>query len=162
MRMIKFLALMIMITGLPSLQAAQFDWLDNLNVQAIADRDGFRLRLANRFQIDNATVDVVLNQVDRMSDAYMVLRMGEMSHRPIPEVMQTYERRSSSGWGALARSLGIKPGSSEFHALKRGHDLDYGPQGKKGKKDKKSKHKHHHDDGYSKGKNKSKGKGKSN
>jgi len=25
--------------------------------------------------------------------------------------------------GALAKDLGIKPGSDEFHALKRGHDL---------------------------------------
>ena len=27
------------------------------------------------------------------------------------------------GWGNLAKTLGIKPGSREFHALKRGHDL---------------------------------------
>jgi hypothetical protein len=26
-------------------------------------------------------------------------------------------------WGVLAKSLGIKPGSKEFHALKRGQDL---------------------------------------
>jgi hypothetical protein len=27
------------------------------------------------------------------------------------------------GLGAIAISLGIKPGSKEFHALKQGHDL---------------------------------------
>jgi hypothetical protein len=60
-----------------------------------------------------------------------------MSGRSIDVVTAQYKKNKGRGWGALAKSLGIKPGSPEFHALKRGDDL-YGQKGKgKGKKDKK-------------------------
>jgi len=50
--------------------------------------------------------------------------------------------------GALAKSLGIKPGSKEFHALKNGNDF-YDDKGKDKGKSK--------DKGQGKGKGKSKG-----
>jgi len=57
-----------------------------------------------------------------------------MSGKPIDYVTEQYKESKGRGWGALAKSLGIKPGSPEFHALKRGDDL-YGQKGKsKGKK----------------------------
>jgi hypothetical protein len=65
----------------------------------------------------------VLNNVEKPSDAYLVLRLGEMSKQPIENVIEKYKSDKGKGWGALAKSLGIKPGSKEFHALKRGHDL---------------------------------------
>jgi len=34
--------------------------------------------------------------------------------------------KGANGWGALAKELGIKPGSEEFHVLKGGHDLRSG------------------------------------
>jgi len=33
-------------------------------------------------------------------------------------VIDSYRKNKSKGWGALARDLGIKPGSKEFKALK--------------------------------------------
>ena len=53
----------------------------------------------------------------------MVLRLGEMSKQPTENVIKKYKSGKGKGWGALAKSLGIKPGSKEFHALKRGHDI---------------------------------------
>jgi len=65
--------------------------------------------------------------------------------------MERYRADKGKGWGVLAKSLGIKPGSKEFHALKRGHDIyDYnGKDRDKGK-----------DKGKCKNKSKSKGKGR--
>jgi hypothetical protein len=48
-------------------------------------------------------------------------------------VLEKYEAGKGRGWGALAKSLGIKPGSSEFHALKRSDDLDDTSHAGKGK-----------------------------
>jgi hypothetical protein len=71
----------------------------------------------------------------------MVLRLGEMSNKPPEYVIKEYKERKGKGWGVLAKSLGIKPGSKEFHALKRGQDLyDDQAQGK-GKGKGKGKHK---------------------
>lgn len=113
--------------------AGDFDWMPNFNVQAQADPFGFRAKIATRFNIGDAQITSVLSNFPNPADAYVVLRLGEMSGKPIDYVTEQYKKGKGRGWGALAKSLGIKPGSPEFHALKRGDDL-YGPKGKgKGK-----------------------------
>ena len=118
--------------------AGDFDWIRNFNIQADADPSGFRARLGTRFQIGDAQINMVLDSVGDPSDAYMVFRLGEMSNQPTARVIEKYKSGKGHGWGAIAKSLGIKPGSKEFHALKRGHDLyDENPECKskgKGKK----------------------------
>jgi hypothetical protein len=55
-------------------------------------------------------------------------------------VIEQYRSSKGKGWGVLAKSLGIKPGSKEFHALKNGHDLkDRGESKEKGKSKEKAK-----------------------
>jgi hypothetical protein len=103
--------------------AGDFDWIRNFNIKAEANPSGFRARLATRFKIGDAQIKIVLNNVENPSDAYMVLRLGEMSKQPTENVIEKYKSGKGKGWGALAKSMGIKPGSKEFHALKRGHDL---------------------------------------
>ena len=111
--------------------AADFDWIKDLNIQAQADPSGFRAALGTRFKIGDVEISAVLGNVAYPGDAYMVLRLGEMSRRPTDYVLQQYGSGKGKGWGALAKSLGIKPGSPEFHALKNGHDL-YDDKGKGG------------------------------
>ena len=123
--------------------AGDFDWTRDLNVRAEADPSGFRAQLSTRFKIGDAQVKVVLGNVDRPADAYMVFRLGEMSTRSTDFVLRKYKAEKNKGWGALAKSLGIKPGSREFHALKQGSDV-YGNNNKSNKQ--------------SNGKNKGKGK----
>jgi hypothetical protein len=125
--------------------AGDFDWTKDFNVKAEADPSGFRARLAARFKIGNAEVETVIGNVKKSADAYMVLRLGEMSKQPTKKVIEKYKSGKGKGWGVLAKSLGIKPGSKEFHALKRNHDLHNGkPKVKSKGKDK--------DKGKSKGK----------
>ena len=56
----------------------------------------------------------------------MVMRLGELTGQPAKEVLSVYRNNRKKGWGVMAKKLGIKPGSREFHALKRGHDLGHG------------------------------------
>lgn len=124
--------------------AGDFEWMKDFNIQAQADPSGFKARLAARFKIGDAQITAVLSNVDKPADAYMVFRLGEMSGQPSDRVTERYRSSKGQGWGNLAKSLGIKPGSTEFHALKRGHDLNGGGSGKgkgkgKGKKEKKHK-----------------------
>ena len=113
--------------------AGDFDWMPDINIKAEADPSGFRAKLCTRFQVGDAQVSAVLSNVDKPADAYMVMRLGEMSNKPPEYVVKEYKQRKGKGWGALAKSLGIKPGSKEFHALKRGQDLYDGPGKGKGK-----------------------------
>ena len=68
----------------------------------------------------------MLSNFDSPADAYIMLKLGEMSERPKIYVVEKYKYSKGKGWGSLTRSLGIKPGSDEFHAIKRGHDLHRG------------------------------------
>lgn len=132
----------ILIALIPTVvHAGDFDWVNSFNLRAEADPSGFRARLATRFNIGDAQISAVLSNVGRPADAYIICRLGEMSSRPTDYVIQRYKSGHGKGWGALAKSLGIKPGSREFHALKSGHDF-YGEEGKgkdKGKGKKKEK-----------------------
>jgi len=124
-RKITLSLLVLLAIVLPATVAAagDFDWIKDFNIRAEADRDGFRARLAARFHIGDAEVNVVLGNVGSPADAYMVFRLGEMSSKPIDYVLRKYQAERNKGWGALAQSLGIKPGSKEFHALKQGSDI---------------------------------------
>ena len=147
MKLIKMLfGVLMMLSLVPSITVAgDFDWVKDFNIKAEADPSGLRARIAARFKIGNAEIEAVLSNVEKPADAYMVFRLGEMSRQSTGHVIEKYKAGKGKGWGALAKSLGIKPGSKEFHALKRGQDLY----------DSKSKGKD-----KSKGKNKEKGKGK--
>ena len=106
--------------------AGDFGWLNELDLEVRADSSGFRTRLETRFNVGHVEVKTVLGNVARPADAYMVLRLGELSGLPIKTVIGEYKKSRGKGWGVMAKNLGIKPGSSAFHALKGGHDLDSG------------------------------------
>jgi hypothetical protein len=103
--------------------AGDFDWIRDFDIRAEADPSGFRARLAARFKIGDAEINAVLSNVEKPADAYMVFRLGEMSAKSTDYVIKKYKSEKGKGWGALAKDLGIKPGSKEFHALKRGNDI---------------------------------------
>jgi len=119
--------------------AGDFDWLKNLDVKAKTDLSDFKVSIGTRFRIGDSQIKFVLSNVDRPADSYMVLRLSELSHRPVNDVLKVYKSDHGKGWGVIAKRLGIKPGSKEFHALKRGHDLareDHGHTYDHGIKDK--------------------------
>lgn len=100
-----------------------FPWVDELQVRAAADPGGFRAQLAARFHVTEPEVDAIIVAAPRPADAYLVFRLSELSGRPPLVIVERYKREPGAGWGVLAQNLGIKPGSDEFKALKRGHDL---------------------------------------
>lgn len=127
---------------IPASIAGDFDWAEKFSIKAEADPSGFKAQLSTRFSIGGAEVNAVLSNVDNSADAYIVLRLGEMSGQPTEDVIKRYKSGKGKGWGALAKSLGIKPGSKEFKALKSGDDLYKKNNKSKDKaKDKKGKNK---------------------
>ena len=155
MKRIVFLVtfLLLQVAFISTSSVGDFGWMDSLNVTAKSDSSGFRVRLATRFHIGNAEVKAVIGDVSRPSDAYMIFRLSELSRRPVAEVMTVYRANRKKGWGVMARGLGIKPGSREFHALKRGHDMSNNNGSERGQSSGKGK-------GGAKNKGNKKGKGK--
>ncbi len=117
MRMLLLSALL----ALP-LTAGDLDtFLKNLNVQARLDQNGFAAKVAAQFQVGPAQVQAVLSTVKEPADAFMVFQLGHLAELPHDRVLSVYKaHHGKGGWGAMAKELGIKPGSPAFHALKRG------------------------------------------
>ena len=138
-RMIVLVLSLVLLLAASAQAAQDFAWVNDFNIQAQADPTGFRARLATRFRIGDAEISAVIGNVANPADAYIVFRLGEMSGRPYDRVLREYKTSKGKGWGVIAKSLGIKPGSKEFHALKRSQDL-YNGQGGMGKGKGKGKH----------------------
>jgi hypothetical protein len=118
--------LLLVLLGAPGVASANLDsFLSNVNVQARVDLPGFSLKVSTQFGVPVPQVEAVLGIVATPADAFMVFQLGQMAHRPPETVVQTYQTHKGKGWGVIAKELGIKPGSREFHALKNG-DLTFG------------------------------------
>jgi hypothetical protein len=97
------------------------DFLANVNIQARADLPGFSAKISTQFGVPLPNVQAVVRSVSEPADAFMVFQLGQMSGKQPDTVMNVYAPNKKKGWGAIAKELGIKPGSAEFHALKSGN-----------------------------------------
>jgi hypothetical protein len=125
--------LFFILAGLASLAQADLNvFLNDLNHQAATDRYSYNTRLSNQFGIPLSRTESIVRSVDSPAHAFMLLQLGVMSGRPFDTIFNIYQRDRKKGWGAMAQQLGIKPGSPEFHALKRGDFVFSGKRGEKG------------------------------
>ena len=118
-------ALFAFITGMAVNAYADLDgFLSNLNIQARADMNGFSFKLGTQFGVPLPQVQAIIRSVEMPADAFMCLQLSQWSNKQPDMVVNTYKGNKGKGWGVIAKQLGIKPGSAEFHALKRG-DLTF-------------------------------------
>jgi len=97
---------LLMLLFVPSTApAADFAWMPDFNLQAQADPSGFRAKIATRFNIGDAQVSAVLSNFPKPADAYVALRLGEMSGKPIDYVTEQYKAEKGKD-GRAGQELG--------------------------------------------------------
>jgi hypothetical protein len=106
-------------------------YLHSLNVSAEGDIGGFRTQVGASFGASGPQIDLVFRSVDHPADAAVCFWLAKCANQPIDVVVREYRSHKGQGWGALAKSLGIKPGSAAFKDLKRGN-LGLQPTGSAG------------------------------
>jgi hypothetical protein len=117
-------------------------FLADVDIRARADLGSFKADLGLTFGVSEGKINGMLEVMAKPSDVYMCLRVGEVAKQPVDRVIETYKRHRGQGWGVIAKNLGIKPGSDQFHALKSGRLPLYAgdtsskkkPKGGKGRK----------------------------
>ena len=120
-RIIVATAFVFIVSALPGVARADLNvFLQNLNVQAKADMGKYSVQLSTQFGVPQAQVTAIIRKTDSPADAFMCLQLGQMAQKDPQTVLRTYQGNKGKGWGAIAKAMGIKPGSPEFHALKRG------------------------------------------
>ncbi|HEY1036855.1 MAG TPA: hypothetical protein VGE09_17905 [Pseudoxanthomonas sp.] len=64
--------------------------------------------------------DLLVNRRWAPGDVYYACAIAQVINRPCRYVADEWQANRGQGWGVVAKRLGIKPGSPEFHRLKRG------------------------------------------
>lgn len=91
--------------------------LIDIHNRAIKDINSFKNDVETVFNLTTSRIDAALKFL-APGDLYMAAQVSVSIGKPFEEVVQTYEANKKKGWGAIAKDLGIKPGSPEFHAMK--------------------------------------------
>lgn len=121
-RSLVLFSLAAILLGVSSVARADLNgFLKDVNIQARADMENFTIKLSKQFNISDADVRLIIKASTNPADAFMILQIGQMAHAEPMTVLKKYQDNKGKGWGVLAREMGIKPGSREFHALKRGN-----------------------------------------
>jgi len=89
-----------------------------VNSDANKDLSAFKLNLTKTFNVGLPKVEACFKVGMNAGDAFMAFQVSNITRKPIEDVIKVYSTSKSKGWGAMAKELGIKPGSAEFHALK--------------------------------------------
>lgn len=77
----------------------------------------FGQMLARQYNLNESNIVNLRNNFhENWGDLALGLEMGRLSKMPMNTVIIAYE--TNRGWGNIAKELGIKPGSKEFHRMK--------------------------------------------
>lgn len=136
---------------------SEFDaTLSDMNVRAKADLKLFKKDLSVSFGVNEGKLDNLMVSYNMQpADLYMALQLAKETTKPVEQVAESFKSNKDKGWGVIAKELGIKPGSKEFHELKNN------AKGKNDKmKENKGKGKAKGGNGNAGGNNKGKGKKK--
>ncbi len=104
--------------------------LGKINADAKLDFGAFKTNLALSYDISDKKIDHLSISVKmEPAEIYLALELSKLSGKSIDQVVEIYEVNINKGWGFIAKELGIKPGSPEFHRLKENTKI----KGTKGK-----------------------------
>jgi hypothetical protein len=93
--------------------------LNKINANAKLDFGTFKTDLKLSYNISDKKIDYLCISVKmEPAEIYLSLELSKLSGRSVDEVVEIYKVHKDKGWGYIAKQLGIKPGSAEFHKLK--------------------------------------------
>jgi hypothetical protein len=93
--------------------------LGKINADANLDFGAFKTNLTLSYDVSENKIDYLRVSVKmEPAEIYLALELSELSGRSIDQVIEIYQVNRDKGWGVIAKELGIKPGSPEFHNLK--------------------------------------------
>jgi hypothetical protein len=98
-------------------------WVDthltDINRYGRVDRDYFIDDVVSSFGAPRYFVrDLLVTRQWEPADVYYACALAHRLNRPCVDIVRDYGDDRGQGWGVIAKRMGIKPGSAEFHALK--------------------------------------------
>ncbi|MCK5759773.1 MAG: hypothetical protein KAH33_00665 [Candidatus Delongbacteria bacterium] len=94
--------------------------LTKFNAEASLNIKSFNTEMTTNYKVTEKKLDILRVKANMQpADIYMALEVSKISKKPMEEVVSSFKKNKSKGWGKMAKDLGIKPGSKEFKALKK-------------------------------------------
>ena len=105
-------------------------WVDNtlsdINQYGYRYREPFIDEMTRYYGAPRDLVsELLINRRWAPGDVYYACALAQIVGRPCRYVVEQWDQNHGQGWGVLAQRLGIKPGSPEFHRLKKGFVPSY-------------------------------------
>lgn len=92
--------------------------LTTISTNAKADWSLFKTEVSKAYNTTVAKIDKLIGLGMSGGDIVITLEIATIGKKPIDDVATCYTKNKSKGWGVIAKEMGIKPGSAEFHKLK--------------------------------------------
>jgi hypothetical protein len=92
--------------------------LTDIHNRAIKDLSNFKATVDASFGIGIPKIEASLKLLPP-GDVFMAAQIASTINKPFETVVKTYQANKTKGWGVIAKEMGIKPGSPEFHAMKK-------------------------------------------
>jgi hypothetical protein len=98
--------------------------LGNINLRTHGKTlDEFIANMSATYNVPKVRMEALIN-IEKLTpgDIYMAAEISKIKKCPFNTVIDEYNKNKGKGWGVVSKRLGIKPGSKEFHELKKeGH-----------------------------------------
>ena len=95
--------------------------LSDINQYGYRYRDPFIDEMTRYYGAPRDLVsDLLINRRWAPGDIYYACALAQVVGQPCRNVVNEWDRDHGQGWGVIAQRMGIKPGSAEFHRLKKG------------------------------------------
>jgi len=108
--------------GLSAQTTGEDDDLDEelslVNEAGEEDLEGLFLKLSVEFNVDILVLQDLSTQGYAPGEIWLALEISQATEKPLAEAILLADGVEGHGWGILAQTIGIAPGSAEFHALK--------------------------------------------
>jgi hypothetical protein len=83
--------------------------------------DEFMANISATYNVPRVRIETLIN-IEKLTpgDIYMAAGIAKIMKCPFNNVIDEYKNNKGKGWGVVAKRMGLKPGSKEFHELKKG------------------------------------------
>lgn len=122
----RIIALMLLLIGSATAFGQTYDsgdkeldtQLKTINTEAKKDLEKFKTDVSKKYSTTIDKIEALINLGMAAADIIMAHEVSVIVVRPVEDVVACYEKNKGKGWGVIAKEMGIKPGSAEFHKLK--------------------------------------------
>lgn len=91
----------------------------DINASAKKDIHSYRNDLSITFSTPLDLIDKMFSAGMTPGEVYLGLEIAKVTSKSPNDIIKSYEINKDKGWGAIAKDMGIKPGSPLFHQLKK-------------------------------------------